>query len=197
MKLSWKFLFSLLIALALGALPARAQHKPKNPPASSTDTSTPMPMPMTDTQKIDDTISQMLGYWQLGMADQMKKYYSPDVIVVSGAWEPPISGWDAYARAFQAQRARIQGGQLDRTNTLIKVEGSSAWATYQWEFFAVIDNAQHDVRGHTTLVLEKQGDDWVIALDHTSVVSDVTGQAPTPAAAPAQPPPSSPGPGSH
>ena len=103
----------------------------------------------------------------------------------------------AYARAYQAQRARIQGGQLDRTNTLIKLEGSTAWATYQWEYFAVIDQAQHDVRGHTTLVLEKQGDDWVIVLDHTSVVSDTLGQASTSAPAPAQPPAANPGPGQH
>ena len=197
MKLSWKILFSLLFALALGVLPARAQHKPKNPPPSASDTSNSTPLPMSDTQKIDEDISEMLGYWQIGMVDQMKKFYSPDVMVVSGAWEPPLAGWDAYARAYQAQRARIQGGQLDRTNTLIKLEGSTAWATYQWEYFAVIDQAQHDVRGHTTLVLEKQGDDWVIVLDHTSVVSDTLGQAPTSAPAPAQPPAANPGPGQH
>jgi ketosteroid isomerase-like protein len=194
MKLSWKISFLLALALALGVLPASAQRKPKNPPPAATDDSNATPsLPMSDTQKIDETISEMLGYWQIGMVDQMKKYYSPDVIVVSGAFEPPISGWDAYAKAYQAQRARIQGGQLDRTNTLIKVEGATAWATYQWEYFAVIDQAQHDVRGHTTLVLEKQGDDWVIALDHTSVVTDTLVQQ----SAPAQPPVANPAPTPH
>jgi ketosteroid isomerase-like protein len=90
-------------------------------------------------------------------------------------------------------RARIQGGQLDRTNTLIKVQGTNAWATYQWEYFATIDGNQDDIRGHTTLVLEKQGDNWLIVLDHTSVVSNTPQKAPA-AAAPA-PPAASPAPG--
>jgi ketosteroid isomerase-like protein len=139
----------------------------------------------------------MLGYWQTGMVDQMHKFYSPDVMVVSGAWGPPISGWVAYAAAYQAQRARIQGGQLDRTNTLIKVDGASAFATYQWEYFATIDGAQHDIRGHTTLVLEKQDGAWLIELDHTSIVSDDLQQSPVNANAPALVLPANPAPGSQ
>jgi ketosteroid isomerase-like protein len=190
---------SLLFALALGILPAAAQKKQKNPPPSAnSDASSTSPMPLPDQQRIDENISEMLGYWQIGMVDQMQKYYSPDVIVISGAWEPPVSGWPAYATAYQAMRARIQGGQLDRTNTLIKVSGNTAWATYQWEYFATIDGNQDDIRGHTTLVLEKQGENWVIALDHTSVVSTTPQKAPAPAVAPGPgSPAANPGPTPH
>jgi ketosteroid isomerase-like protein len=189
MKGFWYAAFSLLLALALGVLPAAAQKqkKQKSPPPDTSDASAPAPMPKPDSQQIDEDISELLGYWQIGATDQMQKYYSPDVIVISGSWDPPVSGWVAYAAAYQAMRARIQGGQLDRTNTLIKVQGTNAWATYQWEYFATIDGIQVDVRGHTTLVFEKQGDNWLIVLDHTSVVSNTPQKPPAPIAAPAQP----------
>jgi ketosteroid isomerase-like protein len=193
MKGFCKIAFSLLLALALAVLPAAAQKKKKTPPPDTSDAFAPAPAPAPDSQKIDEDISEMLSYWQIGEVDQMQKYYSPDVIVISGSWDPPVSGWTAYASAYQTMRARIQGGQLDRTNTLIKVQGTNAWATYQWEYFATIDGNQDDIRGHTTLVLEKQGDNWLIVLDHTSVVSNTPQKAPA-AAAPA-PPAASPAPG--
>jgi ketosteroid isomerase-like protein len=193
MKGFWNIAFSLPLVLALGVLPAAAQKKQKNPPPNTSDAS-PAPVPQPDEKIIDEDISEMLGYWQVGMVDQMQKYYSPDVIVVSGAFEPPVSGWTAYVTAYQAMRARIQGGQLDRTNTLIKVDGTSAWATYQWEYFATIDGNQDDIRGHTTLVFEKQGDNWLIVLDHTSVVSNTPQKPPSQVAAPA-PPAANPAPG--
>ncbi|MGB6430464.1 MAG: nuclear transport factor 2 family protein [Candidatus Acidiferrales bacterium] len=194
MKGFWNIVFLLPLAIALGVLPAAAQ-KQKKQKSTPTDTTAPAPAPLPDDKRIDEDISEMLGYWQLGMVDQMQKYYSPDVIVVSGAFEPPVSGWTAYVTAYQAMRARIQGGQLDRTNTFIKVQGASAWATYQWEYFATIDGNQDDIRGHTTLVFEKQGDDWLIALDHTSVVSNTPQKPPSQVAAPAPPPTANPAPG--
>jgi ketosteroid isomerase-like protein len=196
MKGFCKIAFSLLLALALGALPAAAQKKKKSPPPDASDASAPAPLPQPDEQKIDEQISEMLGYWQIGMVDQMQKYYSPDVIVVNGTWDPPLTGWAAYATAYQAMRARIQGGQLDRTNTLIKVQGTNAWATYQWEYFATVDGNQDDIRGHTTLVFEKQADTWLIVLDHTSVVSNTAQKAPGPAVAPVSPA-ANPAPGAH
>lgn len=182
MKSLLKIAFSLFLVLALGVLPAAAQKKKKNAPATADDASTAPAITLPDGQKIDQEISEMLGYWQIGMVDQMKQYYSPDVLVISGTWDPPVSGWDAYAAAYTAMRARIQGGQLDRTNTYIKVNGTSAFATYQWEYFAVIDGNQDDVRGHSTLIFTKQGDTWLIVLDHTSVVSNTPQKAPNPAA---------------
>lgn len=194
MKWLSESVFCSFLVLALGILPASAQKKQKNPPPGTGDASASQTLSMPDSQRIDQDISEMLGYWQIGMADQMKKYYSPDVMVVSGAWDPPVSGWDAYASAYQAMHARIQGGQLERTNTYIKVDGTNAFATYQWEYFATIDGSQDDVRGHTTLIFKKQDDAWLIVLDHTSVVSNTPQQAPNPAAMPGQPPASNPAP---
>ncbi len=58
---------------------------------------------MPDNQAVDLLVSQMLGAWQAGDADAMRKFYADDVMIVSGAYEPPLIGWANYARAYQAQ----------------------------------------------------------------------------------------------
>ena len=59
---------------------------------------------------------------------------------------------------------------MDRSNTLIKVNGNSAWATYQFVYVAQMEGKVVQFRGHTTLVLVKQADRWLISLNHSSVV---------------------------
>jgi len=90
--------------------------------------------------------------------------------VVTGDWAPPIIGWDNYVKAYQVQRARVTGGRMDRTNTYIKLDGNSAWATYQFYYVTSVDGKVSESRGHTTMILNKRGDRWVIVLNHSSIV---------------------------
>jgi hypothetical protein len=89
-------------------------------------------------------------------------------------------------KAYQAQRARITAGRMDRTNTYIKVEGNSAWATYQFYYAATMEGKVSESRGHTTLILNKRGDRWVIVLNHSSIV-DSAFASPVPATDSPQP----------
>ncbi len=82
----------------------------------------------------------------------------------------PIVGWDNFLKDYQAQRAQVSGARMDRSNTLIKVTGNSAFATYQFIYAAQMDGKVVQFRGHTTLVLAKQEDRWVITLNHSSIV---------------------------
>lgn len=180
-------IFLILASLTL-ALPVAAQKKNKKndtQDASSQANLIPLPSP-PDSQAIDQAISEMMGYWQIGDVDSMRKYFDPNVVVVSGAWEPPVVGWDNYLRAYQAQRARVNGGRMDRSNTVIKVNGNSAWATYQFVYVTTMGNSMMEYRGHTTLILNKQTDRWVITLNHSSVVDSSAPVAAGPAE-PAQP----------
>jgi ketosteroid isomerase-like protein len=133
-----------------------------------------------DGQVIDQTIGEALGYWQIGDTDSMHKYYAEDVVLVSGAWEPPIIGWDNFLKAYQAQRAQVSGARMDRSNTVIKVNGNSAWATYQFVYAAQMEGKVVQFRGHTTLFLVKQADRWVITLNHSSVVDSSLPEPATP-----------------
>jgi len=111
--------------LLLASVPVSAQKtkKDKNAPAAQNPL-TPVP----ENHVVDVAISEMLAAWQLGDGEKMHKYYADDVLVVSGAWEPPIFTWANYFPAYKSQRARMGPIRFDRTNTAIKVKENSAWA---------------------------------------------------------------------
>ena len=179
-----------LTVIAL-ALPASAQkkNKDKNIPSPDAEQAVKNAMPVNDSEAIDRTIGEALGYWQLGDTDSLHKYYADDVVLVSGGWEPPLIGWDNFLKAYRAQREHVTGARMDRSNTLIKVNGNYAWATYQFVYAAQSEGQVVQYRGHTTLCLAKRADRWLITLNHSSIVDSTLPQAPAPAASepPAKP----------
>ena len=163
----------IFVAVALAASSAAAQKNknkkaPEPDPNAISDLRSALPAP-PDSQAVDQAVGEMLGYWQIGDIDMLHKYYANDVVMVSGAWEPPVVGWDNFVKAYQTQRAGVTGVRIERTNTYIKVNGNSAWATYQFLYVAVApDGKIVQFRGHTTLILNKAADRWVIAMNHSS-----------------------------
>jgi ketosteroid isomerase-like protein len=193
-----RFTLSVIILAAFAfacASPAAAQQKDKKkkkdniPTADSTN---PL-VPMSDENQIDYMISEMLGAWQIGDIEKLHKDYADDVTVVNGAYAPPIIGWTNYLAVYQEQRARMQQVRLDRSNTVIKVAGTVAWACYQWDFAAIADGQPTAAQGQTTLVFEKRNNHWTIVHNHTSMVRQLNPAATTPGTQPnAQPEPAKP-----
>lgn len=187
------FLILVAVALSLACVsPAAAQKEKKKkketpPPADSSNTI----VPLTDEQQIDYMLSDMLGAWQLGDIEKLHKDYGDDVSIVNGTWAPPVMGWTNYLAIYQQQRARMQRVRMDRTNTYIKVNGTVGWACYQWDFAAAVDGQQVESQGHTTVVLEKRNNRWVIVHNHTSLAPKVQQNAPA-NTQPAQQPPAKP-----
>lgn len=166
-----------------GTAAAQKDKKKKDAPSDGTPT-----IPLSDEAQIDYMISTMLGAWQIGDTEKLHLCYGDDVIIVNGVWAPPMVGWTQYAPVYQQQRARMQQVRMDRSNTLIKVDGTVGWATYQWDFSASVDGQPSASQGITTLVVEKRNNRWVIVLNHTSLA------APGPKnTTPATQPPSKPG----
>ncbi len=187
----------ILVGLA-GAAPAgQKKKKDQSRDQSKSGSATDVPVRLPDEQAIDLAISEMLGAWQVADVEMLHKYFADDVTVVSGTWEPPIVGWASYVKAYRAQRERMQSGRLDRSNTYVNVRGSLAYAAYQWEFSALVDGKPAGARGHTTLLLEKRKDRWVIVHNHTSMVQEMRAPEPVPPPAAPKPPaqPAAPGPG--
>jgi ketosteroid isomerase-like protein len=182
------FSLCLLLILSLASTASAQKKKKKN------DT-TPNPPPasiLPDEQRIDNAIGEMLGAWQLGDIEKLHSHYADDVDVVNGMWAPPVVGWPNYLSSYQSQRARAQQVRLDRSNTLIRLtpSGNTAWASYQWEFTAVVDGVPTSAFGHTTLIFEKRNDNWLIVHNHTSLVQASQAAAPVaqpPAATPPKP----------
>lgn len=156
--------------------------KAKEKQGAQADFSTSSLLP--ENQAIDLLVSQMLGAWQAGDADGMHKFYADDVMVISGAWEPPLMGWANYVKAYQAQMARTSRSRLERTNSYIKTNGDTAVVAYQWQFVGDVDGRRSQAFGHTTLVLEKRAGNWLITVNHTSAVptDDLSTQTSSPAA---------------
>jgi ketosteroid isomerase-like protein len=171
---------SAAVSLA-AALPASAQQKDKkNKKDNSAPANTTSVITLPDEQQIDYMISTMLGAWQVGDVEKLHQSYADDVTIVSGTWDPPVVGWNNYLPIYQQQRARMTQVRMDRSNTFIKTNGSTGWATYQWDFSATVDGQSSVSQGHTTLVVEKRNAKWVIVLNHTSAAEGPIKTAPPP-----------------
>lgn len=169
---AWVRCFAALITFFLFSSAAAAQKKKKNPPLDNS----PMPaMPMPVPDQIDRNIGEMLGAFQAGNIEAMHKYYSDGAVFVRATYEPPVVGWQSYAAMVQQQRAAFQGGmEVIRRNTSIYFRGDVAWASYQWQFDSTYLGKPYTARGQTTLVLTKEGDNWLIMHNHTSQVWDAS-----------------------
>jgi len=188
------FFLGMALFLACGsAVVAQEKNKKKKNAPQAAD-NTPV-IPMGDEQQIDYTISEMLGAWQIGDIEKLRKDYADDVIMVNGMWAPPVLGWKNYLAAYQQQHARMQQIRMDRTNTYIKFSGTFAWACYQWDFSAVVDGQPSAARGQTTLIMEKRDNRWVIVHNHTSVAPTAETIAPANTPQTTQPQPN--GPSAH
>ena len=197
---SLRALITLAICVAVSfsmASPAAAQKEKKKKKDANASDDAHIKLPMPDEQQIDYAISELLGAWQLGDIERLHKGYADDAVFVSGVWAPPIFGWTNYLPLYQQQHARTQQVRLDRMNTFIKVSGTVAWASYQWEFSGSVDGQPMTTRGQTTLVFEKRTDRWLIVHNHTSgafPTSSNPAQPAVPAGTPTQPPTKPPAP---
>lgn len=166
---AWRITILVIVAMLCGAGFAHAQNQ-KNKKGKDQGNEVTGASLLPDNAAIDLQVTQMLGAWQAGDADGMRKFYADDVVVISGGWEQPLMGWESYARAYQAQIARSSGSRLERTNSYIKVMGDAAWVTYQWQYIGIVDGTTVQAYGHTSLVLQKRAGAWLIVLNHTSAV---------------------------
>jgi ketosteroid isomerase-like protein len=162
----WFFVF------AAGATSTSAQQKDKknknNSPLPTATTNGPT-IPLSDEQLIDYLVSTNLGAWQVGDIEKLHGTYADDVTIVQGPSLPPVVSWNNYLPLYQQQHARMQQVRMDRSNTVVKVNGNCAWATFQWDFSAVIDGQPAASQGHMTLAMDKRNGKWLITLNHTSV----------------------------
>jgi ketosteroid isomerase-like protein len=150
---------------------APAAQKNKKPKDSGDTAQNPVPLPpQAVSDEIDQDIGEMLAAFQIGNVDMMHKYYADNATFVSGAYEPPVVGWQNYAPLYTRQRAAFQGMQLVRRNTFVFANGDVAWATYEWEFDSSLNGQPYSTRGQTTLIFNKVGANWLIVHNHTSEI---------------------------
>lgn len=141
----------------------------------------PLPARDSEENKIDHVIEAVIDAYRHGDLATMGRYHASDVRFVPADYNPPVQGWAEVAARYQQAFAQLSGLELMRENTQIERRGKVAWAFYQWRFAGVAGNETLGALGHTTLILEKRGGDWIIVYNHTSAL-------PAPPAEPAESP---------
>jgi uncharacterized protein (TIGR02246 family) len=176
---AFALMVGLLFVCAAQTDAQQKDKKKKKDAAPLVDNNSANPIvPLSDEQQIDYMISEVLGAWQIGDSERMHKDYTEDVSVVNGGYAPPILGWANYETLYKQQRAKMQQVRMDRSNTYIKVNGTTAWACFQWDFTGVIEGNASSARGQTTYIFVKRDNHWLIAHDHTSIVQSAQPQTP-------------------
>ena len=180
------FIWCLAAVLILAISPSVSAQKNKKNKNADTSSQPAAPAPaLPDPQELEEDIGQMLAGFQLGDVEVMHKYYADNVTFVSGAFEPPLIGWQNYVPVYQRERASFPAMQLNRKNTLIFTHGDVAWAMYQWEFDSTYNGQPYSVRGQTTLIFNKVGGNWLIVHNHTSEIIPTASPVPPQQAPPA------------
>jgi ketosteroid isomerase-like protein len=180
-----QYLIAAILILAFTGTASADQKNQKKKKDQASDTSASILTPAISTQ-IDQVIGEMLGAFQLGDIEMMHKYYADNATFVSGAYAPPVVGWQNYAPIYQAGLTGFQGIQLIRRNTYVYNTEDVAWAMYQWELLSTYNGRPYSAEGQTTLIFCKVGDKWLIVHNHTSQVMPPTA-APQQSATPQQP----------
>jgi len=158
-----------LVLLAGTNVSANAQSKQKQKKQrNQAEASNVVSLSVSD--QIEHDIGEMLAAWQLGDLEAMHKYYADNATWVSGAYNPPVVGWQNYAQQYAAERNGFTGIQLIRKNTNVFHFENTAWACYQWEFQGLSEGRPVTAHGQTTLVFVKMGDRWLIVHNHTSEI---------------------------
>lgn len=124
----------------------------------------------TEEQKIEETITAVIDAYRSGDYAAMGRYYAPEVTMVPGDYNPPLSDWTQVEQRYRQASASLTGVAMTRENTRIVRRGKLAWAVYQWRYAAFVGTQTVGAQGHTTLVLEKRGGKWLILHNHTSAL---------------------------
>jgi ketosteroid isomerase-like protein len=173
---SIRWILAVILCLGVSSqASAQKNKKDKDFGADQSDPGAPKSA-MPDTDQIEDAIGQMLTGFQLNNIDLMHKFYSDNATFVSGEYEPPVVGWQNYAKLYKQESSAFQAMQISRKNTLIFVHGDVAWAMYQWEFDSMLNGVSYSLRGQTTLIFNKVDGNWLIVHNHTSQIVPLPGQ---------------------
>jgi ketosteroid isomerase-like protein len=132
-------------------------------------------------KKIEATIDAVIDAYRNADVNAMARYYASDARFVPADFNPPIEGWAAVAERYRQAFAQLSGLELVRENLHLERRGKVAWAVYQWRLAGLAGNRTMGALGHTTLILEKRGSDWVIVHNHTSALPTPPEPAQTPA----------------
>lgn len=159
-------------------------HLPGQPAAAGQQAE----QPDKEKEKIQQVVDGLIAALSANNYDAMARYYAPEVTIVSSRYEPPLAGWANLRRVYLARDPALQDVEIAPEDTRIERREKLAWVYYRWNFVGRVGEQYFTTLGHTTLVLEKRGRDWLILHNHSSAVAPPPTQRPTTPQPPSSPP---------
>lgn len=132
-------------------------------------------------EKMEAVVNGLFDAYRAADYNLMTRYYAPEVVMVSARYEPPLVGWANVQRAYLAQEAGLKRAEIGREGTIIERRGKFAWVYYRWSFVGLRRDQYLTTAGHTTLILEKRGRDWLVVYNHSSAITPPAARPNTPA----------------
>ncbi|MGH9777653.1 MAG: YybH family protein [Candidatus Acidiferrales bacterium] len=124
----------------------------------------------TEEEQIEEVVAAVLQAYRTGDSSTLGRYYAGDVTAIPADYSPTLEGWANLEPRYRAAQAAFGQLEVMRENTRIVRRGKVAWASYQWRLAGARGKDMVQALGHTTLILEKRGRQWVIVHNHTSLV---------------------------
>ncbi len=125
---------------------------------------------------------------------EVEAFNQEDLKALSGIWsqdkdivlfdvEPPgrFQGWDAIGRLYKNFFERVTEIHLTAGELRVTVDGSMAWASYDWAMTGRMGDYALDDRGQTTSIYRNGKEGWRLVHEHASSLPAMT---PAPAASP-------------
>lgn len=125
---------------------------------------------LTEEQQIDEVVTAIVEAYRTGDYSALGRFYASDVTAIPADYSPTLEGWANLEPRYRAAQAPFDQLELLRENTKVVRRGKLAWVSYQWRLAGSRGKETVQALGHTTLVLEKRGRQWVIVHNHTSLV---------------------------
>lgn len=124
----------------------------------------------TEEQQIEEVVAAVVNAYRTGDYSALGRYHASEVTAIPADYSPTLEGWANLEPRYRAAQAAFDQLELMRENTRIVRRGKVAWASYQWRLAGARGKETVQALGHTTLILEKRGRQWVIVHNHTSLV---------------------------
>jgi len=104
---------------------------------------------------------------------------NPDVLLFDVASPGRFQGWTAIARTYNEFFEKVSDVKMTVAHLQVGVDGSLAWATYDWTLAGRLGDAALEDRGETTAVYRREKDGWRLVHAHVSASPPLRPEAPS------------------
>jgi len=126
--------------------------------------------PNSDIQAIENLLSIFETSIATGTASKLPPLFCLQATALFTGSSDLIRGREAIVNTWQRHMQKWDHVKIDRHNTLVRIHGDVAWATFYWNGEGTIDQNRYRIENErwSAVILWEEGD-WRFAQMHTSL----------------------------